>query len=204
MASYTKIERKVFINAETGKSILQRVSNNDESNYFVNLQVLYTPGYNFTSKTVAFINRSDRENGVDTFTESKGISEELSYAIYTNDYYSRKILDTRAYAKYEKYTNISGLIADRYIGTNPFKEKTLITLEGILTLYPYRYLSVGGRIKNESFKDEDGYKDNLTYIIRADLTFPLLSINSYYQHKKIRIDGNRDEDIFFINLTKRF
>lgn len=204
MASYTTIDRKIFINAEAGKSILQRVNNNDESNYFGTLQVLYTPRYNFTSKTVAFINRSDRENGVDTFTESKGISEELNYAIYTNDYYSRKILDTRAYAKYEKYTNISGLIADRYIGTDPTKEKTLITLEGSLNVYPYRYLSIGGRIKSESFKDVNGYKDNLTYIIRSDLTFPLLSISSYYQHKKIRIDGNRDEDKFFINLTKRF
>lgn len=204
MASYTTVDRKTFINAEAGKSILQRVNNDDESNYFATLQVLYTPRYNFSSKTVAFINRSDRENGVDTFTESKGISEEINYAIYTNDYYSRKILDTRAYAKYEKYTNISGLIADRYIGTNPLKEKTLITLEGSLNVYPLRYLSIGGRVKNERFKEDDGYKDNLTYILRADMTFPLLSVSSYYQHKKIRIDGNRDEDKFYINLTKRF
>lgn len=204
MASYTTSDRKIFINAETGKSILQRVNNDDESNYFANLQVLYTPRYNFTSKTVAFINRSDRENGVDTFTESKGISEEISYAIYTSDYFSRKILDTRAYAKYEKYTNISGFIADRFIGTNPFKEKTLITLEGSLNVYPLRYLSIGGKIKNEKLKEDDDFKDNLTYILRADLTFPLLSVSGYYQHKKIRIDGNRDEDKFYVNLTKRF
>jgi hypothetical protein len=204
MASYTTVDRKTFINAEAGRSVLQRVNNDDEANYFANLQVLYTPRYNFTSRTTAFINRSDRENSVDTFTESKGISEEINYAVYTNDYYSRKILDTRAYAKYEKYTNLSGFISDRFIGTNPSKEKTLITLEGSLNVYPLRFLSLGGRIKNEKFKEDDGYKDNLTYILRADLTFPLLSISSYYQHKKIRIDGNRDEDKFYINLTKRF
>jgi len=204
IAGYTTPDRKVFINAEAGKNILNRVNNDDESNYFATLKVSYTPKYNFYSKTTAFINRSDREDGVNTFTENKGFSEEITYAIYTNDFYSRKILDLRAYAKYEKYTNISGLVSDKYTGTNPLKEKTLITYEGNLNIYPTRYFSIGGSIKDEQFKEDDGYKENLTYILRAGLNYPLLSINGYYQHKKVRIDGNRDEDKFYINLTKRF
>ena len=204
MAGYTTPDKKFFINAEAGKSILNRVNNDDESNYFATLTVSYTPKYNFNSKTIAFINRSDRENGISTFSENKGVSEEITYAIYTNDFYSRKILDLRAYAKYEKYTNISGFVSDKYIGTNPSKEKTLITYEGNLNVYPTRYFSIGGSIKDEQFKEDDGYKENLTYILRAGLNYPLLSINGYYLHKKIRIDGNRDEDKFYINLTKRF
>ncbi|MCX7770127.1 MAG: hypothetical protein N2202_03485 [Proteobacteria bacterium] len=204
MASYYSFDRTTFITAEAGRSVLQRVNNDDEANYFANLQVLYTPRYNFSSKTTAFINRSDRENGVDTFTENKGISEEITYAIYTNDYYSRKIFDMRAFAKYEKYMNLTGFVSDKFVGSNPSKEKTLVTLEGAVNVYPLRFLTIGGRIKEEKFKEEDDYKDNLTYTLRADLTFPLLSISSYYQHKKIRIDGNRDEDKFYINLTKRF
>ncbi len=205
-ASYSAIERMLTITGQASYYELNTLNNNDERSYTSGLSVNYTPTYNLKSITSYSSSRTEYlKNNLETYKTS--LSELITYSYYYGKMRAKKLFDLSAQAKLNRYKNTSGLVAEEYQGTvTPDIPKTLISYEGSLSLYPHRYLILGGNVKKEFFKDDlqNDYAENMIYTLNASVNFPLLSIAAFYQEINKRIDANRDEKKFNITLTKRF
>lgn len=205
-ASYNAIERMLTITGEASYYELDTLTNNNEKSFTSSLRVTYKPTYTLSSATQYSYSKTDYINtGVEIFDTA--LSEEITYTYYYGKMKTKKLFDLRALAKMNRYKNKSAIVADLYQGkASPDIPKTLISYEGNITLYPHRFLTVGGNIKKEYFKEDSQseFEENLVYTLNASLNFPLLSISAFYQEINKRIDANTDERRFNISLTKRF